>query len=90
LSPSAGGLLVLHGEACSVTLKQCSLERCTLVALDGAKATLESCMVMSDLIGVYASGRGTSLQVVGRTTITGGMQARAAPRTAAVMVSVEG
>lgn len=67
---------MVHGAACNVTLKHCTLERCTLVALHGARVTLESTTMASDLISVFAAGRGTAVKATGRTTITGGMQVR--------------
>lgn len=67
---------MLYGAACNVTLRHCALERCVLVALHGARVTLESSIMTSDVIGVYAAGRGTLVKATGSTSITGGLQVR--------------
>lgn len=41
-SVPAGGVIILHGEGCNVTLTDCTLNHCTVAAMAGAKLTLHN------------------------------------------------
>lgn len=60
-----------------MTFTNVTFERCTLVALEGAAATLHSCHFKNSSrqegVSIYASGTGTAVNVRGGS-ITGGAQ----------------
>lgn len=73
----ADGVVLCHGKGCQVTFTNVTFERCTLVVLEGAAATLRSCNFSNSTrqegVSIYASGSGTAVNVRGGS-IVGGAQ----------------
>jgi hypothetical protein len=70
-------VVLCHGKGCQVTFSNVVFERCTLVVLEAAAVTLNSCKFSNtsrqEGVSIYASGQGTTVQVRGGS-LSGGAQ----------------